>query len=164
MSLVRVQSMSRYSPRIKLFNSCISKTKYTSIHRLEVKTGKKTGNKTEHLSSEETEFYNWLLGDCPSTASDVVPLTSGIDSTDEQADREVSEELGGEIDLRFMGTGSGSSTPSPSKMMDLLALKTPVKNVQPEFQRPGPSSATKRPPPPTPRTPSKKQRSDDLVV
>ena len=79
-------------------------------------------------------------------------------------DREVSEELGGEIDLRFMGTGSGSSTPSPSKMMDLLALKTPVKNVQPEFQRPGPSSATKRPPPPTPRTPSKKQRSDDLVV
>ena len=65
------------------------------------------------------------------------------------------EALGADLDL-------STSTPSPSGMMDLLALKTPVKK-EGESSRAGSASGTKRSPPPPLRTPTKKQRGEDLM-
>ena len=62
--------------------------------------------------------------------------------------------LGADLDL-------STSTPSPSGMMDMLALKTPVKTKE------GGGVVTgrigKRSPPPPLRTPTKKQRGEDLM-
>ena len=128
--------------------------------RLEIKTGKKTGNKTEDLSADEKEWYDWLHADCPDTKTDVVPLSSGVDTAE---DEEVREALSQDVDLSIQRSIAG--TPSPSGLMDLLALKTPVKREgQGESSRAGSTSGTKRPPPPPLRTPTKKQRGEDLMA
>ena len=58
------------------------------LRRLEIKTGKKTGNKTEDLSTDEKEWYDWLHADCPDNKTDVVPLSSGVDTAEDEEVRE----------------------------------------------------------------------------
>ena len=122
------------------------------------KIGKVTGNKTENLSEEEKQFYEWVNGDCAATMSDVKPLSSGVSSSSVPApapeDDEVETTLrDAELDLSFT-CAEASSTPSPSSMLQLLKMTTPTPSP---LKRP-PGALPQRPPP------SKKQRGEDLQV